>query len=66
MKGGPTLSLEDLRDVLDEVTPHLSAVDGGIAAAPSAGHALRRLYALAGRRLVKVSDEQEPRLEAAV
>lgn len=65
MKGGPTIPLEELRAVLDDVTPHLSAVDGGIAAAASAGPALRRLYAMAGLRLVKVSDEQEPCMEAA-
>lgn len=65
MKGGSVITVEDLRAVLEDVTPHLTAIDGGIAAAASAGPALRRLYALAQLNLVKVSDGREPLLKVA-
>lgn len=55
----------ELRTALAALTPHLEAVAGGIAAAPSAGPAFRQLYALGGLKLVHCSDEQEPLIEEA-
>tara|TARA_R110000764_G_scaffold93727_1_gene177409 strand:- start:796 stop:1020 length:225 start_codon:yes stop_codon:yes gene_type:complete len=62
---GRAEAIAELRTALAALTDHLEAIDGGIAAAPSAGPVLCQLYALGGMKLVRRSDDREPIIEAA-